>query len=83
MIEGHSTASIKQIMTDRHDGIQKIIHKFKSEGMYEERKRVGRPPKLSKRSHSIIQRLCMKNRHMSLTNIVRTYNMGSTLHVSR
>ena len=54
MIEGHSTASIKLIMIDRHDvdvsksGIQKIVHKFKSERKSEGRKRVGRPPKLSK-----------------------------------
>ena len=41
MIEGHSTASIKQIIIDRHDmdvsklGIQKIVHKFEYEGKYE------------------------------------------------
>jgi len=64
-------------------GIQKIVQQFKSEGKYEDRRRVGIPPKLSKRSHSMIQRLCLKNRRMSLTNIARTYNMSSTLHVFR
>jgi len=89
MNEGHSTASIKQIMFDRHDvdvskrGIQKIVHKYKSEGIYGDRKRIGRPLKLSKRSQSFIRRLCLKNRRMSLTNLSRTYNMGSDLHVSR
>jgi len=66
MIEGHGNASIKQIMIDRHDvdmskrGIQENVLKFKSKGKYEDRKRVGRPPKLSKRSHSIIRRLFEK-----------------------
>ena len=87
MIEGHSTTSVKQIMFDKHDvnmsklGIQKIVHKFKSEVKYEDRKRVGRPLKLSKRSHSIIRRLCLKNIRMLLTNIARIYNLGSTWHV--
>ena len=50
MIEGHSTVFIKQIMIDRHDvnvlkrGIQQNSYKFKSDGKYEDRKRVGRPP---------------------------------------
>jgi len=88
MIEGHITGSIKQIMIDKHDvnvskrGIQKIVHKFKSEAKYEDRKRVGRPPKLSKRSHSIVRRLCLKNRRVLLTKIARIYNIDSTLHVS-
>ena len=63
--------------------IQKIVYKFKSESKYWDRKRVGRPPKLSKRLHSIIRRQCLKNRRKSLRNIARNYNMGSTLHVSR
>jgi len=87
MIEGHSTASIKKIMIYMHDvyvskrEIQRIVHTFKSEGKYEDRKRIGRPPKLSKRS--VLFEICLKNRRMSLTNIARTYNMGSTLHVYR
>jgi len=62
-------------MINRHDvdvstrGIQKIVYKFISERKYEDRKRVGRPPKLSKRSHNIIRRLCLKNILMLLTNI--------------
>lgn len=89
MMEGHSTSSIKQIMKDRHHidvskrGIQKIVNKYKTEGIYADRKRSGRPPKLSKRSQRIIRRLSLKNRSMSLTNIARTCNRHSIQHVSR
>ena len=62
---------------------KKIVHKFKSEWKYKDLKRVGKPPKLSKRSHSIIRRLYLKNRRLSLRNIACIYNMGSTQHVSR
>lgn len=89
MLEGHSTCSIKQIMTDRHHidvskrGIQKIVHKYRTEGIYADRRRTGRPPKLSNRSQRIIRRLSLKNRSMSLTNIARTCNMHGIQHVSR
>ena len=40
IMEGQNTCSIKQIMMDRHH-IHKIVHKYKTEGMYMDRKRVG------------------------------------------
>ena len=50
--EGHTTASIQEIMLSRHGinvskhGIQKIIQKYNTDGLYEDRNRSGRPPKL-------------------------------------
>ena len=50
--EGYTTASIKQIMQSRHKivvskrGIQKMIKKYNTTGLYEDKKRCGRPVKL-------------------------------------
>lgn len=89
MKEGYATGSIKEIMKSRHGvevskrGIQKIIKKFKTSGLYEDKKRSGRPPKLSKRSERIIRRTCLKNRTMSLNNITKCFNIQHSPIVSR
>ena len=73
--EDHATASIQEIMLSRHGinvskhGIQKIMQKYNTEGLYKDRKLSGRPPKLSKRSMRVIRRTCLQNRAMLLTKI--------------
>jgi len=64
--EGHATASIQEIMLSRHGinvskhGMQKIIQKYNTEGLYENRKRSGQSPKLSKRFMRVIRRTCLQ-----------------------
>ena len=64
-------------------GIQKIIQKYNTKGLYEDRKRSGRPPKLSKRSMCVIRRTCQQNRAMSLTKISNAFNVGKSVHIGR
>ena len=70
--EGYATASIKQIMHSRHEiivskrGIQKIIKKYNTTGLYEEKKRTGRPVKLSESSRRIIRHMSLRKRTMSI-----------------
>lgn len=78
--EHHSVGEIKKLLLERHQvdcskrGIQKIIKKYKDFGIYEDRKRSGRPVKMSLRIQRRIRRICMQNRFMSLTNITGSYN---------
>jgi transposase len=87
--EGHTTGSIKEIMESRHGinvskrGIQKIIQKYNAYHLYEDRKRSGRPRKISNRSQRIIRRMCLKNRAISLNKIASCFNIEGSLHVSR
>jgi transposase len=89
MNEGHSTGRIQEIMKVRHGiivskrGIQKIVHKFKTLGTYEDKKRSGRPSKLPKRSERIIRRICLKNRRMSISKITGAFNAAGMIHASR
>ena len=87
--EGYTTASIKQIMQSRHEiivfnrGIQKIIKKYDTIGLYEYKKRSGRPVKLSERSRRIIRRMSLKNRTMSVRSITSNLNIQRTKHILR
>jgi len=70
--EGYITASVKQIMQSRHEiivskrGIQKIIKKYDTTELYEDKKRSNRPVKLSERSRRIIRRMSLRNKTMSI-----------------
>ena len=87
--EDHATTSIQEIILSRHGinvlkhGIQKIIQKYNTEGLYENRKQSGRPPKLSKRSMRVIRRTCLQNIPMSLTKISNAFNVGRSVHIGR
>jgi transposase len=87
--EGYTTASIKEIMLSRHEinvskrGIQKIIKKYDTTGLYEDKKRSGRPDKLSERSRRIIRLMSLRNRALSVRSITSNFNIQGTEHVSR
>ena len=87
--EGYITASVKQIMQSRHEiivskrGIQKIIKKYDTTGLYEYKKRSGRPVKLSERFRRIIRRMSLRNRTMSVRSITSNFNIQRTEHISR
>ena len=64
-------------------GIEKIIKRYNTEGLYEDRKRSERPTKLSKRSMHVIHRMCLKNSAMSLRKISSSFNVGRSVNVAR
>ena len=87
--QSYTTASIKQIMQSRYEiivskhGIQKIIKKYDTTGLYENKKRSGRPVKLSERSWRIIRRMSLINGTMSVRSITSNFNIQRTEHISR
>jgi len=79
--KGYTTASIKQIMQSRQEiivskrGIQKIIKKYDTTRLYEDKKRSDRPVKLSERSRRIICRMSLRNRTVSVRSITSNFNI--------
>ena len=64
-------------------GIQKILKKCDTTGLYEDKKRSGRPIKLSERSRRIIRRMSLRNRTVSVRSITSNFNIQRTEHISR
>ena len=50
--------------------------------LYDDKKRSGRPVKLSKRSLRIIRLMSLRNRTMSVRSITRNFNIQRTEHIS-
>ena len=50
-----------EIIVSKRD-VQKIIKKYDTTGLYEDKKRCGRPVKLSERSRKIIRCMSLRNR---------------------
>jgi len=57
--------------------------KYNTEGLYQDRKRSGRPPNLSKCSMRVIHRTCLQNRAMSITKNSNAFNVGRSVHIGR
>ena len=76
-------------MKSRHEnivskrGFQKIIKRYDTTGLYEDKKRSGRQVKLYERSWRIIRRMSLRNRTMSLRKITSNFNIQRTKHISR